>query len=152
MHSLLVLDTDGLIESTKDIVEGEAALVGAVRAEFGSPSANPAAAILERATVAAAPADDIAILTISLDPVALEHFDLTLPATPSASSIARQSLRRLANTLGVPENNIFAWQVALGEAVNNAIEHAYGAGQGTVRLQAHVFDSQLVLQFEDHGQ
>jgi PAS domain S-box-containing protein len=49
------------------------------------------------------------------------------------SARVRSSLRETAERLGFPEERIFDIQVAVGEALANAIEHAHGAGEIEVR-------------------
>ena len=60
--ALLVLYTDGLTESTRDVLEGERRLRDALAREDIVRSARPAAAI--RRVVAAESSDDVAILTV----------------------------------------------------------------------------------------
>ena len=65
---LLVLYTDGLIEFTRDIVAGEAALAAAVRAESENPSADPARGIVDRVLRGNRPLDDVAVITVRARP------------------------------------------------------------------------------------
>lgn len=71
----------------------------------------------------------------ALDPRGL-GFDLTLRADPSSLLPVRRSLRRLARAAGLDDDRAFALQVAVGEAITNVIEHAYGAAGGIPRLSA----------------
>jgi|GEM_PF-1655734 len=149
--SLLVLYTDGLVEYDHDVIRGEAALVGAVKAEAVTRSTNPARAIQERILDGRVLRDDVAVLTVSLSPVPLDRFELTLPAEPSALIAIRQALRRLGHAVGLNEERLFALQVAVGEAVNNVIEHAYGAAGGAVRLHVRREGHAVTVDVEDHG-
>jgi serine phosphatase RsbU (regulator of sigma subunit) len=62
--SLLALYTDGLIERTHDVEDGERRLLQALRS-ISPASADPAAALLQAIFQGEAPSDDVAILTIS---------------------------------------------------------------------------------------
>jgi anti-anti-sigma factor len=147
----LVLYTDGLIEFARDPAAGHAALVDAVRDE--RPHAHPSAArrILERVLNGAPPIDDIAIVVLTLAAGPVDRLDVTLPAEPGSLRIARQALYQLCAGLGLNEAGAFALNVAVGEAVNNVIEHAYGAESGTLRLRARRENSTLRIEVEDAG-
>jgi serine phosphatase RsbU (regulator of sigma subunit)/anti-sigma regulatory factor (Ser/Thr protein kinase) len=149
--SLLVLYTDGLIESTRNVIEGEQALIAAARAEADDRSPDPASAILARMIPGGDPPDDVAILTIGVSTAARTRVDLTVRATPAAGRVVRQALRRF-----LAENDVEAavasnLEVALGEALSNAIEHAYGAVPGMVDVGAWREATRLVVEVRDHG-
>ena len=149
--SLLVLYTDGLIEFGRDAPAGHAALVTAIREEQAKGSANPAQGILDRMLTGAQARDDIAIVTIGLAPGPLDRLDLSLPAEPSSLRLMRQAIQQLCAGLGLDERRAFDLNVAVGEAVNNVVEHAYGAASGVLRLRAYREDSVLRVEVEDAG-
>lgn len=148
---LFVLYTDGLIEHGRNVTEGEAALLEAVRAECERPSADPAKAIQERVLAGGQPTDDVAILTLSMAPRTNGGFHVTLPATPSALPLVRPALRRLAKGAGLDEQSSFALQVAVGEALTNAVEHAYDSAQGTVTVNAQQRAGVVTVEISDQG-
>jgi len=152
MGSLLVLYTDGLIEYNRDPVGGEAELIAAIRKELQMPSTNPAQVILERVRAGRDPHDDVAVLIVAVDPVPLTALDVTFPAIPSTLPLVRQSLQQLSNGLGLDSSRAASLQIAVGEAVNNAIEHAYGVTPGTVRVRARDEDGRLVVEILDTGE
>ncbi len=143
---LLVLYTDGLIESTRNLADGERSLFEAVRAELTGRSAHPARALLDRVVGGRVTNDDIAIVSIRVgsDPVA--DLALTLPAEPASLRHVRQAVGQLTQALRLDLDQAFRIQVALGEAVNNTVEHAYGAGSGKFHL--HVWRETNVLNAE----
>jgi len=151
LGSTLVLYTDGLVEATRNVIQGEAALLSAARSEIHAGSLNPAEAILGRVLAGGRPPDDVAVLTVSPSPVPVEQFDLTVSAEPSVLPLVRQALKRLTNAFGLTEDRAFALQVAVGEAVNNVIEHAYGTAAGTLRVRTRRQEDSLVVEVEDHG-
>lgn len=149
--TLLVLYTDGLIEATRDPVTGQQAALGATRNELARPSANPAQGIVQQVLAGGRAHDDIAVITLALDATPLDAFDLTLPAEPSSPALIRQSLRRLAKAVGLEDNRAAALTIAVGEAVNNVVEHAYYGTAGTVRVRARRDDIALRVEVADEG-
>jgi anti-anti-sigma factor len=63
----------------------------------------------------------------------------------------RQALRKLIAAIGADEQDAAAMTVATGEAVNNAIEHAYGITRGVVRVRARYDGVGLRVDVEDEG-
>ena len=55
----------------------------------------------------------------------MAHLDIRLPAELSSAALARTALRRFLATTTLGERRSFDAVVATGEAVANAIEHAY---------------------------
>lgn len=149
--ALLVLYTDGLIEHDRDYLSGEAALWRAVQHEQAARSVNPAQSILERIVPGKRVRDDIAILTVRLEHQPAEPLDITLPAEVASLARTRHALQRWARGLGLREDLTFAMQVAVGEATTNAIQHAYGATPGPVRLRARTDGELLRVEVEDRG-
>ena len=66
--ALLVLYTDGLIEFDRDLIGGEAALRAAVEAEYADRFVQPAQGILARVIGGRPTPDDIAIVTLAVEP------------------------------------------------------------------------------------
>ena len=143
---LLVLYTDGLIESTRNPADGEQLLFEAVRAELTGRSARPARTLLERVVGGRVTNDDVAIVTIRMGSDPVEDLALTLPAEPASLRQVRQAVQQLAQALRLDPDQAFRIQVALGEALNNTVEHAYGAGSGKFSL--HVWRDTNVLNAE----
>jgi anti-sigma regulatory factor (Ser/Thr protein kinase)/ABC-type transporter Mla MlaB component len=79
--------------------------------------------------------------------------DLELPATVSSLRTARHTFAGWLSQLDPLTQNQDTLQLAVGEIVSNAIEHAYPAGQpGLVRLQAVLDgDGQLECRIGDRG-
>ena len=71
-----------------------------------------------------------------------------LPAAPASVGAARRLLRRFAGDLGV---DLDAVELAVSEAVANAVVHAYEDGRGTVELQAAAAPYELQIVVRDHG-
>lgn len=149
--SLLVLYTDGLTEARRNPQAGEARLLAAVRSELAARSADPSRAIVERVLAGARAPDDIAVVTLARSPAPVDRLDLTVPAEPASLRLVRHALQQLGTSVGLEQDRIDALTIALGEAVNNVIEHAYGVTGGTVHLRARRDGDVLVVEVEDHG-
>ncbi len=80
-----------------------------------------------------------------------EWFDITLPARPSSLLAVRRALRRLSRAAGLDEDRTFALQVAVGEALTNVIEHAYGGSPGSFRVCARREGDGVVVEVSDSG-
>jgi len=80
------------------------------------------------------------------------QFDLYIPAEPgvvhNTLRNVRQSLRRQGHRAG----EAFSWELALAEAMNNVVEHAYsGPEKGDIRLTLSFTPTELLARFTDTG-
>src|SRR5665213_207739 len=145
------LYTDGLIEYSRDVVEGERKLLEAVREGIGRTESEPARALLRRVFAANENTDDVAMLTIATADVQDAAFGFTFTALPMAVPLVRRSLDRFAQGLGLDAERRFSLLTATGEAIANAVEHAYALAPGLVRVQATLNDDLLLITIEDEG-
>ncbi|MDQ6768165.1 MAG: SpoIIE family protein phosphatase [Candidatus Eremiobacteraeota bacterium] len=149
LGSLLVLYTDGLVESNRHKTRGEEILHKAVQDVVAARLPNAAEAIASR--MVETPFDDVAVLTVAPSAKPLLELDLTLPAQPASGRIFRQALRRFYVAAGLGDEKIQLLQVALGEAITNSIQHAYGVTGGDVRVQGRVASGMLIVEVGDTG-
>ena len=81
-----------------------------------------------------------------------EQFDLELPAEPESVTRARHAAVDLARSAGAAEADV---EIAVSEAVGNAVLHAYpdpdGQGRGTVRVVGSLDAGRLVFVVQDEG-
>ena len=87
------------------------------------------------------------MLTIATADVPDSAFGFTFTALPMAVPLVRRSLDRFAERLGLDLDSRFSLLTATGEAMANAVEHAYGVAPGLVRVQASLTDDQLLPGF-----
>ena len=130
-EAFLVFYTDGLIELERDVISGIAALRVAVERCYVARTRS-AAAVYEAMTHDHAPDHDVAILTIAMQRLTNEPLQLEFPAVPESARLVRAALERFADSAQLDADRRFAIEVAVGEAVTNAIEHAYGIADGRV--------------------
>jgi len=77
--------------------------------------------------------------------------DLSLRADPAALHEVRRSVVGLTDQLGIHGERAQELQMAVGEALSNAIAHAYASTPGLIRLRAQCTRTDLVVEVEDHG-
>ena len=76
---------------------------------------------------------------------------MSAKATLDAARTLRVALQQFLGDHGVNAAAVPDIQVAAGEALNNAIEHAYGAAAGLVHLGGWYEGSTLVVEVRDDG-
>jgi anti-sigma regulatory factor (Ser/Thr protein kinase) len=149
--ALFTVYTDGLIEYSRDVIEGELRLVDAVRESVVQLEAEPARALLQRIFATRENTDDVAMLTVASADVEAPSFSFTFTALPLAVPLVRRSLERFARKLGLDDDSRFSLLTAVGEAMANAVEHAYSGVPGLVRVHAQAGDEHLIVTIEDEG-
>jgi anti-sigma regulatory factor (Ser/Thr protein kinase) len=151
VDGMLALYTDGCVTAGHDGASGTQLLADAlVQARTLAPS-KPAIAIDRAIFGQRERADDATIITIAPEPL-LAHLDVRLPAELTSAALARTALRRFLATTPLGERRSFDAVVAAGEAVANAIEHAYDRRPNqTFVLRARWEDEACTILVEDAG-
>jgi anti-anti-sigma factor len=134
----LVLYTDGLVErrgATLD--DGLDRLAAAVAARRSAPLPALVDGILAELVDGGGGTDDVAVVAVRLLSAPLR---LDLPAEPERLPGVRRAVRRWAAEAGLHPDAIEDLQLALGEAVGNAVEHAYRDADvpGRLGLELHL--------------
>jgi anti-sigma regulatory factor (Ser/Thr protein kinase) len=151
VDGLLALYTDGCIATDRDLEAGTRAF-GEALVEARTLKPARAAVAIDRAIFGNRDrTDDAAILTIAPEPT-LEHVDIRLPAESLSAPLARNALRRFFAASHLGERRVYDALVAVGEAVSNAIEHAYtGRPNQTFGVRARFEGLACVVFVEDEG-
>jgi anti-sigma regulatory factor (Ser/Thr protein kinase) len=147
----LVLYTDGLVEHrgrTLDEGMDEVAVLAADRrhlpAELLAPHLSDA--VFSHLT----PRDDVAVLVVS--PLVEPSLSLVLDATPAQIAGVRHRMRDWMQDLGSPPEQISDILLLAGEAIANAVEHAYhGRSKGLVRVRIEHTPHEYRLTVSDEG-
>jgi CheY-like chemotaxis protein/anti-sigma regulatory factor (Ser/Thr protein kinase) len=157
---VLTLYTDGLIESrTRGIDEGLAAMLALCADETGAPEALVAKLLGRLGSDAG---DDVTVLALrfaagrSGDGRAetLPALGATYPAIPSSSPTVRHRLEAYLDEVGLDPARVGDALLAAGEAIANAIEHAYAGSRehGLFSVRAFFADpTAIVIEVLDHG-
>jgi serine/threonine-protein kinase RsbW len=151
---VLVLYTDGLIERRDlSLDAGLDALAATVRDGARSTPEE----LVERTLAALLPTtaaqdDDVCLVVARTWPTAVP-FRRSAPADLTALAPLRHAMRGWLRTLGVVDEDADDVLLAVGEAVANAVEHAYPpAAGGSVHVEAAVDSSdQLLVVVRDEG-
>ncbi len=132
---VVLLYTDGLVERRGELVDdGFDRLAGA--AGSGDPLHRLIPAVLRAALDDSGPPDDIALVAARWRPGPLAG---DRPAVPESLSAVRREVEGWGRRSGLGEDQLDDLQLAVGEAVANAAEHAYaGREPGRVRYRLEV--------------
>jgi PAS domain S-box-containing protein len=151
--SLLLLFTDGLIESRRDALHDEDVLARALAA--ASPQAASAQALRDAVLGNEAAHDDVAILLLEFAAPLTEcgpdvgarrwTFDVT---QPHDASIARRALAHELHALGVHSEHVTTAELIVAELLGNVVRYARGAVDVVLDASADV----PVLHIIDGGQ
>jgi PAS domain S-box-containing protein len=154
-RSLLVLYTDGLTESTRDILEGERRLHAALNDARVLESAEAAGAI--RDVVLEQAHDDVAILTVRFDDVRRRvtsvggeagraHWTFAASDAAAAREV-RSAIVSVLRRHGAEDTDVRNAELLFSELVGNVVRHT----AGTVEVAIDVSGVQPVLHVLDRG-
>lgn len=141
--------TDGLVERrTVPLTES----LESLRRIFDNDVALPELAdVVLRELTASEPDDDVAFLALRTASSISEPYRIVAPAHPSELGRIRGMLRAWLSEQRVPPDMSYDVTVAVGEAVANAVEHAYGAEAGEVEMTLFRSDTALTVSVHDRG-
>jgi PAS domain S-box-containing protein len=146
---LLVLFTDGLIEATRDWVEGESRLRDVVRSEAVVASASPAK-LIARSCLPSTVHDDVAILTVLVGKPPVWAFTAE---DARAAADARSHFVAFLQEHNADADYLYRAELVFGELLGNVVRHAPGPveislceSNGSSTL--HVIDSGKDFDFE----
>jgi anti-anti-sigma factor len=148
---VLLMYTDGLVErADRPLADGIAALAEATRAAMVDQSTADSTLPDTRADLACTSAvermgwlgytDDVTVLAVERLAVPVRPLHCVLPAVPASLSETRRAIEQWLRSLDADDETVFTVQHAVGEAVTNAVEHAYGAEPGILEIHAEATD------------
>ncbi len=150
-HSTLVAYTDGLIERRGWSIDVGIDLLADLLAASEGLGAEPLARkIVEDVAATVASGDDVALLIVRLGG-APARMDVEVPSDPAALAGLRRRLRGWLDLRGLDEDERDDAVLSVSEACNNAIEHGYRGGAGSIRLVLDHRPGELEITIEDHG-
>jgi serine phosphatase RsbU (regulator of sigma subunit)/anti-sigma regulatory factor (Ser/Thr protein kinase) len=143
--------TDGLVERRGSSIEtGIELLESTIRASSWLDASGLADAVLTEIVTRRGADDDIALLVLRLLEVPA-RMEIEIPAHPSALSGLRRRLRAWLTLRGLDEDERADTVLAICEACNNAVEHAYEQNEGTIRLLLEHDAERLQIVVADSG-
>ena len=151
VDAVLALYTDGCVAFDHDGIAG-AELLGEALVDVRKLAPGKPAVTIDSAIFGARPRDDDATIVTITPENQLAHLDVRLPADPASAPLARTALRRFLASTPLGERRTFDAVVATGEAVANAIEHAYDRRPNqTFVLRARYESKRCTILVEDNG-
>lgn len=141
--SLIVLYTDGLIESTRDVIQGEALLRAALAHDAVLHTRSPATLIRDLVIPGGA-LDDVAILTLALGRERQWTFDSddALAAHSARSSFVAALAREASD-----DSDLGGAEVIFGELTGNVVRYA----PGPIEIDLEWIGAEAVLHVLDRG-
>jgi anti-anti-sigma factor len=119
----LLLYTDGLVERRGEVLdEGLARVLAAAERYAGADPVRLTRHLLDDVLADADQPDDVAVIAARLLPRPLVE---QMAADPAELATMRRTVARWAAAAGLPADAVDDLQLALGEAMANAVEHAY---------------------------
>jgi PAS domain S-box-containing protein len=141
--SLLVLYTDGLVESTRDLIDGEARLRAALSHDAVLHSNSPASLIRDLVLHGDAP-DDVAILTLALGRET--HWSFESADAIAAHSVRSSFIAALAREAD-EQSDLSGAELIFGELVGNVVRYA----PGPIDIDLEWFGHVPILHVLDRG-
>jgi PAS domain S-box-containing protein len=126
-----VFYTDGLIESTRDIVDGQRLLVAALE-EGAAAGSSDSSGTLVRRLLRAGAQDDVAVLVVSFpgEGTAAERIRWPIDARDAgATGAARQALMARLAARASSSEALHACELILAELVGNVVRHTPGPAE-----------------------
>jgi len=107
--------------------------------------------VLEQMLGGGRPQDDVAVLGLRFVGIEGSPVRIRRPARPAELGPVRRLITAWLEAAGVAGEEVGAAAVAVTEAATNAIEHAYGPGEGWFEVEADIRDGVLHLAVRDEG-
>jgi PAS domain S-box-containing protein len=131
-HSTLVLYTDGLLEFSRDLAEGERRIEAAIRALDADDIDHLAGSIMKRVLCEDQPSDDIAILTATLGelPAGMPYDQREWNFRSSdarTATLVRHEIGMLVAAWTGRDETFLESELVFGELFSNVVRHAPGA-------------------------
>lgn len=147
--STLLLYTDGLIERRGETIDAGLERLRASVAVPG-PTLDPLCERLVGALVPGLRTDDVAMIAARV-PSPPQAISGSWPADRAVLAEIRQLMRRWLRRCGASEDETYDIVVAAQEACANAVEHAYGPGHQSFRLEGSCTGGLVRVSVRDEG-
>jgi PAS domain S-box-containing protein len=148
--STVVLYTDGLVEERGVSIDtGLEALRQAAR--HPADPEELCVHLVESMLALHSAHDDIAVLALQARTAKAEPLHLEVSTDPTCLRDVRRDLAGWMRRSGASEEDVEVAQMACHEACANAIEHAYGFGEGTFTIDGRMENGKVVLEVSDDG-
>ncbi len=148
----LLLYTDGLVERRGEALDaGLARITEAARRHAAADPGRLVQRLLGEVLADSDQPDDVAVIAVRVMPPPLHE---RLPADPARLARVRRTVTAWTTAAGLPPDTVDDLQLALGEALANAVEHAYPrpgrAGECEYSLERDA-DGSVAVRVRDDG-
>jgi anti-sigma regulatory factor (Ser/Thr protein kinase)/putative methionine-R-sulfoxide reductase with GAF domain len=148
--ALLCFYTDGLVERRDTTLD--AGLKRLCESVAAGPVDSVCAKVMAQLVGSDPPGDDVAMLAVRRqDSGETGPLNLVMPAMPRSLRDIRLAMRPWLSAVGAAPRTVADLLVAVGEACTNAVEHAYGAGGGTVTVHMELQLPDVLATIRDTG-
>lgn len=148
--SILAFYTDGLIEADRDLLSAEKRMRDALERQARGTQQRSALSLVA-STIVGGQRDDIAVLTVATSSTPARDIEVTLPCNAISARRARHIVARTLREAGIAHERAFDLLVAVGEAANNAVEHAARLGSEQFTLRVRRRTASIVVEVADRG-
>jgi anti-anti-sigma factor len=150
--SILLLYTDGLVERRGRLLdEGLDALADAAAGRAEDAPEEVCDAVMGIMAGDGGPADDVALMVLSLAPRHAERFRFAAAAEPQHLAPLRRALSRWLSEAGATKDEVDDIVLAISEATSNAVLHAYGPEDGVFEIAAKAAGGVIEASVRDRG-
>jgi PAS domain S-box-containing protein len=148
----VLLYTDGLVERRNIVLDTGISRARDVLAQTHHLAPAEIADCLAEQLLSDGHDDDVAYLLYQHPLGVGRTVTATVPARPEQLAILRRTLRQWLSATAADQNTAHELLLAAGEAVTNAVEHAYlDSEPGSVELTVSRYAEELHLEIRDHG-
>jgi serine phosphatase RsbU (regulator of sigma subunit)/anti-sigma regulatory factor (Ser/Thr protein kinase) len=150
-HATFIAYTDGLVERRELGIESGIVLLESLLASAPALDADGLAdLVLDEVVARRGIDDDIALLVASVAEVPA-RMEIEIPAHPAMLVGMRRRIQAWLTLRGLSEDERADIVLAVSEACNNAVEHAYEQNEGTIRLVLEHDADLLEITVQDFG-
>jgi anti-sigma regulatory factor (Ser/Thr protein kinase) len=148
----LVLYTDGVVEQRDELIDRGIERLETALIDGGPVDPEPLCERVLRGTIGRDGSnDDVTLLVVQASALLGERLEMDLVGEPAALSAFRQSLRRWLSEAGAEDDEVQDIVMAVNEACQNAIEHAYGLTPEPFTVTLAAEDGEVVVTVRDRG-
>jgi PAS domain S-box-containing protein len=148
----LVLYTDGVVEQRDELIDRGIERLETALVDGGPVSPEQLCERVLRGTIGQdGSTDDVTLLVVQAALELGERVEMELVGEPAALSAFRQGLRRWLEEAGGEADEVQDVVMAVNEACQNAIEHAYGLTPEPFTVTLERRDAEVVVTVRDRG-
>lgn len=148
----LVLYTDGVVEQRDELIDRGIERLENSLVDGGPIEPEPLCERVLRGTIGAGGSnDDVTLLVVQAAIELDDRLEMELVGEPPALSSFRQTLRRWLSEQGATDEQVQDVVMAVNEACQNAIEHAYGLTPEPFNVLLEGDDGEITVTVRDRG-